>query len=448
MSGLFGTDSARGLTVAELSCELAMQAGRAAAELFAGEQGGKIIVAKDGALSSAVLEAAVCAGICSSGVDAETVGELSGAAASFIVREHKAAAGIMISEATGIPGASGITIFSSDGFRLSEEMQLQIEDRIYSVSEERRRFENIGRMLSCNTAAEEYISHLKKITEISPEKINAAIVCKKGFIRKTAETILSGMGAGVTFLDGETNSSEADIAPCNAFETLMDMVEAGNFHCGLAIEGHGSSIHAVDEKGVPVDGDTLLAIIAGYYKEKELLKDNTIVVNVMSSLGLLNFAEKKGIKAVTSGSCGRSVLDRMVEGGYNLGGGQSGHIFMTDYSPCDDGLLCGIKLLEILKATGKPLSELAGEMQKLPQISLNVRISDKGREVWKNDEKITGLIEKYENELGSEGRIIVRESSGNAPFIRVMIEGSEFSRINDIAMDIAQCIKDRCRFYN
>lgn len=448
MSGLFGTDSARGLTVAELSCELAMQAGRAAAELFAGEQGGKIIVAKDGALSSAVLEAAVCAGICSSGVDAETVGELSGAAASFIVREHKAAAGIMISEATGIPGASGITIFSSDGFRLSEEMQLQIEDRIYSVSEERRRFENIGRMLSCNTAAEEYISHLKKITEISPEKINAAIVCKKGFIRKTAETILSGMGAGVTLLDGETNSSEADIAPCNAFETLMDMVEAGNFHCGLAIEGDGSSIHAVDEKGVPVDGDTLLAIIAGYYKEKELLKDNTIVVNVMSSLGLLNFAEKKGIKAVTSGSCGRSVLDRMVEGGYNLGGGQSGHIFMTDYSPCDDGLLCGIKLLEILKATGKPLSELAGEMQKLPQISLNVRISDKGREVWKNDEKITGLIEKYENELGSEGRIIVRESSGNAPFIRVMIEGSEFSRINDIAMDIAQCIKDRCRFYN
>lgn len=448
MSGLFGTDSARGLTVAELSCELAMQAGRAAAELFAGEQGGKIIVAKDGALSSAVLEAAVCAGICSSGVDAETVGELSGAAASFIVREHKAAAGIMISEATGIPGASGITIFGSDGFRLSEEMQLQIEDRIYSVSEERRRFENIGRMLSCNTAAEEYISHLKKITEISPEKINAAIVCKKGFIRKTAETILSGMGAGVTLLDGETNSSEADIAPCNAFETLMDMVEAGNFHCGLAIEGDGSSIHAVDEKGVPVDGDTLLAIIAGYYKEKELLKDNTIVVNVMSSLGLLNFAEKKGIKAVTSGSCGRSVLDRMVEGGYNLGGGQSGHIFMTDYSPCDDGLLCGIKLLEILKATGKPLSELAGEMQKLPQISLNVRISDKGREVWKNDEKITGLIEKYENELGSEGRIIVRESSGNAPFIRVMIEGSEFSRINDIAMDIAQCIKDRCRFYN
>lgn len=456
MSGLFGTDSARGLTVAELSCELAMQAGRAAAELFAGEQGGKIIVAKDGALSSAVLEAAVCAGICSSGVDAETVGELSGAAASFIVKEHDAAAGIMISEATGIPGASGITIFNGDGVRISEEMQFQIEERIYSVTEERRRFENIGRMLSCNTAAEEYISHLKKITETPPDKINVAIVCKKGFIGRTAESILSDMGARVTLLEGNTkedskeaeDSKEVDITPLNKFEVLMDMVENGIFHCGLAIEGDGSSIHAVDERGIPVDGDTLLAIIAGYYKEKEVLKDNTIVVNIMSSLGLLNFAEKKGIRAVTSGSCGRSVLDRMVEGGYNLGGGQNGHIFMTDYSPCDDGLLCGIKLLEILKATGKPLSELAGEMKKLPQISLNVRISDKGREVWKNDEKITGLIEEHEKKLGTDGRIIVRESSGNAPFIRVMIEGTEFGIINDIAMDIAQCIKERCRFYN
>lgn len=449
MSGLFGTDSARGLIVAELSCELAMQAGRTAAELFAGEQGGKIIVAKDGALSSAVLEAAVCAGICSSGVDAETVGELSGAAASFIVKEHEAAAGIMISEATGIPGASGITIFGSDGYRLSEEALSQIEERIYSVSEEGRRFENIGRMLSCNTAAEEYISHLKEITKTPPEKINVAIVCKNGFVRKNIGDILTGMGAGVTLLEEGESSSETDIAPMNTgFESLMEIVAAGNFHCGLAFEGDGSSCHAVDENGMPVDGDTLLAIIAGYFKEKEQLWENTIVVNIMSGLGLFNFAEKNGINVVTSGSCGRSVLDRMVEGGYNLGGGQSGHIFMTDYSPCDDGLLCGIKLLEILKSTGKPLSALAGEMKKLPQISLNVRISDKGREVWKNDEKITGLIEHYEDELGSEGRLIVRESSGNAPFIRVMIEGSDFGRINDIAMDIAQCIKDRCRFYN
>ena len=181
---------------------------------------------------------------------------------------------------------------------------------------------------------------------------------------------------------------------------------------------------------MPVDGDTILAIIAKSYRKNEQLKDNTIVVNIMSSLGLMNFA------------------DRMLEGGYNLGGGQSGHIFFTDHSACDDGVLCGAKLLEILRSAGKNLSELAGEMKKLPQISLNVRISDSGREVWKNDEAITGLIGHYEEELGGGGRIIVRESCGGAPFIRVMIEGSDFGRINDIAMDIAQRIKERCRFYN
>lgn len=445
MSGLFGTDSARGLTVAELSCELAMQAGRAAARLFAKEQGEKIIVAKDGALSSAVLEAAVCAGICSSGVDAETVGEISGAAASFIVKEHKAAAGIMISEASGVPGASGITIFDREGFRLGEEAQLEVEEYIYSTSGEQRRFENIGRMLSCDTAADEYITHIKAILSTRPGGMRVAAVCGNGFVKNAAEKLFSGLGVNVTIIPEPKKSSDMDITPgITGLELLMDLVAAGGFSCGLAIEGDGSSCLAVDERGMPVDGDTILAIIAKQCRKNEQLKDNTIVVNIMSSLGLMNFAEENGIRLVTSGSCGRSVLERMLEGGYNLGGGQSGHIFFTDHSSCDDGLLCGAKLLEILRATGKKLSVLAGEMRKLPQISLNVRISDNSREVWKNDEAITGLIEHYEQELGSEGRIVVRENNGNAPFIRIMIEGKDFGHINDIAMDIAQTIKKRC----
>lgn len=449
MSGLFGTDSARGLAVAELSCELAMQAGRAAAELFAREQIKKIIVAKDGALSSAVLEAAVCAGICSSGVDAEIVGEISRAAASYIVKEHEAAAGIMISEATGIPGASGITIFDKEGFRLDEDAQLEVEEYIYSTSGERRRFEDIGRMLSSDTAGEEYLLHLKKIIKTPLRGMKVAAVCSRGFLSNTLEKLLTGLGAEVTIIPEPEQPEEPDITPrITGLERLMDLVAAGDYSCGLAIEGDGSSCLAVDEKGMPVDGDTILAIIAGAFRKNEQLKDNAIVVNIMSSLGLMNFAEENGIRIVTSGSCSRSVLDRMREGGYNLGGGQSGHIFFTDHSACDDGLLCGATLLEILKTSGKALSELAGEMKKLPQISLNVRINDSGREVWKNDEEITGLISHYEDELKGDGRIIVRENGGSAPFIRVMIEGSDFGRINDIAMDIAQRIKERCRFYN
>ncbi len=448
MSGLFGTDSARGLFVAELSCELAMQAGRAAAELFAKEQGEKIIVAKDGALSSAVLEAAVCAGICSSGVDAETVGEISGAAASFIVKKHKAAAGIMISEATGVTGESGITVFGRDGFRIGEETQLEMEEYICAASGERRRFENMGRMLSCDTAAAEYISHIKAVPAVRLCGLRIAVCCC-GFLKKAVEKSFSELGIRAVLLPEPERSPEPDIAPeITGLERLMDAVASGDFSCGIAIERDGGSCLAVDEKGMLVDGDTILAIIAKYCRKNEQLKDNAIVVNIMSSLGLMSFAEENGIRIVTSGSCGRSVLDRMLEGGYNLGGGQNGRIFLTDFSSCDDGLLCGVKLLEILKATGKSLSELAGEMRRLPQISLNVRISDSGREVWKNDSEITGLIGHYEKELGAEGRIIVRESSGNGPIIRVMIEGSDFGRINDIAMDIAQRIKERCRFYN
>ena len=159
MSGLFGTDSARGITVTELSCELAMQAGRAAAELLAKEEGGKIVVAKDSKLSSDILEAAVCAGICSSGIDAETLGAVPAAAASYIVREHKASAGIMITGAAGISDASGIRLFASDGFRLDERIQDELENYAInrSKSSAQKKFDNIGRMLNCTTAAEEYI---------------------------------------------------------------------------------------------------------------------------------------------------------------------------------------------------------------------------------------------------------------------------------------------------
>lgn len=450
MTGLFGTDSVRGVTVAELSCELAMQVGKAVAELFAKEENENIIIAKDGSLSSDVLEAAICAGICSSGVDAMTIGVITGAAASFIVSSHDdAAAGVMISEATGSADASGMIVFDRDGSRISDELQKDIETHIYSNIGQQKKFGRLGRILSSYTAAEEYTSHILSSIDVRPDGLKAAIACGKRCTAATAARLFSELGVWVEMLPENRSSPETDIAPvATELERLMEFAASGDFCCGLAFQGDGGSCIAVDERGMLVDGDTILAIIAKYYKDHEKLKGNTIAVNVMSSLGLMNFAEENGIKLVTSGSCGRSVIDRMTEGGYNLGGGQSGHIFFTDISPCDDGQLCGAKLLEIIKDTGKKLSELAAEMKRLPQISLNVRISDGSREVWKNDEAITGLIDHLEHELGGEGRIIVRENAANAPFIRVMIEGKDFGQINNMAMQIADRIKERCRFYN
>ncbi|MBQ9807656.1 MAG: phosphoglucosamine mutase [Ruminococcus sp.] len=446
MSGLFGTDSARGINVAELSCETAMQAGRAAAELLAKGQGGKIVVAKDKKLSSDILEAAVCAGICSSGIDAETLGAVPAAAASFIVREHKASAGIMITGAAGASEGSGIRLFAADGYRLDERIRDDLEENVIARTgaPAQKKFDNIGRMLSCDSAAEEYISHICGLIDTDLSGMKVAVICGGGGAGLTAEELFTRLGAEVTLLTGRA-SHAADFGPeATDIERLMDCVAGGDYCCGLAIGDDGGSCLAVDENGMAVDGDHLLAIFAKYFKENGRLKDDTLVINTLSGLGLLNFARDNGIRAVTSGAAGRSVIDRMLEGGYSLGGDRNGHVFFTDDSPCEDGQLCGARLLEIMKKTGRRLSELAGEMQRLPSISLNVRIADVSREVWKNDKDITDLIEWYQGEFGDTGRVVVRESSTSAPFVTIMIEGPDFSRINFIAVEIAERIKQRC----
>ncbi|MBQ6181028.1 MAG: phosphoglucosamine mutase [Ruminococcus sp.] len=446
MSGLFGTDSARGVTVAELSCEQAMQAGRAAAELLVKGQGGRIIVAKDKRLSSDVLEAAVCAGICSSGIDAETLGAVPAAAASYIVREHSASAGIMITGAAGSGDGSGIRLIAADGFRLDERVQSELEENILSRmnATPQRKFDNIGRMLSCDNAAKEYVSHIKQLIGTDLSGLRAAIICEEPSTAATAEKLFRELGADV-FLLSHQEPEEDDLAPAvTDMERLMDFVAGGEFCCGLAIGDNGGSCLAVDENGMAVDGDHLLAIFAKHFKDSGRLKDDTFVVNQMSGLGLFNFARENGIKAVTSGASGRSALDRMLEGGFSLGGDRNGHVFFTEDSPCEDGLLCGARLLEIIKMSGRPLSVLAEEMQRLPSISLNVRIADTSREIWKNDKDITDLIEWYQGEFGDKGRVIVRESNAAAPFITITIEGSDFGRINDIAGEIAERIRQRC----
>lgn len=446
MSKLFGTDSARGITVAGLSCELAVRAGKAAAELLAGEQGEKIIVAKDKALSSDVLEAAICAGICSSGIDAETIGVVPAAAASYIVKKHKAAAGIMITKASGAEASSGIKIFGRNGFRLEETTQLEIENCVFDYNVDAlRRFDGVGKILNCSSAADEYTEHIKSAVRTSLRGMKIALDCGGSSAEITAERLFSELGAEVVMLRHDPVGEKSGFAPdLTNLERLMEFVAAGDYCCGLAIDGNEGSCLAVDENGMLVDGDSLMAILAKFYKEHGRLKENTVVISVMSSFGLVNFARENGINIVTSGGWGRSVIDRMIEGGYNLGGGQSGHIFFTDDSACDDGRLCGARLLEIMKVTGKKLSELAGEMKRLPQILLNVRISDSSREVWKNDWEITGLIERFDTALGNEGRIIVREGGENGSFIRVMIEGEDFGSINSMAMEIARKIKERC----
>lgn len=449
MSKLFATDSIRSITVADLSCAAAMQVGRAAAAVLAKgtDSKGKIIIGKDSSVSSDILEAVICAGICSDGADAETLGVVPVPAVAYLVKKMEADAGIMISAAYNGSDSSRISLFSPDGLRFDSEIEDKIEQLVFNSANqsELRPNNDAGRILRCNTALNEYIDNVKSKIRTNLKGKKTAVACAGECAEKTAKRILRLLGAEVLIMPAPDSTSETGIDPKSTqIERLMDFVIENNCDCGLAIDWDGSSCIAVDEQGKLADGDSLLAIFAKDYKEQKKLRHNTAVIKATSSLGLLRFAEENEINTVTSGASSRCVLDRMIEGGYNLGGEKNGRIFFLDDSIASDGILCGAKLLEIMKKTGKKLSELAGEMPKLPQIALNVRISLRSRELWKNDTLITELIEKHEAALGGEGRILVRECGGAEPFIRIIAEGRDFSQINDIAVEIAKKIKERC----
>ena len=442
MSRLFGTDSAKG--VAELSCELALHAGRAAAAVFSKGTGkkSKIIVAKDKKMPSDVLEAAVCAGVCSSGADVETLGAIPLSAAACLVSEHNADAGIMISAAHGGQEASGIRIFTPEGLRPDRETEEEIERLTLggAAAFGGRGQGEIGRMLHCDTTVEEYVSRMEELSRLRLDGIRIAVSGEESAAGIPGVKLFRRLGAQVLEVREEGEPDTTGV------ERLMEFVTKFACDCGIALDGDGGGCLAVDEKGELMEGDDLLAVFARDLKSRGKLRHDSIVIPVTGGLSLRKFAAENGISTVSSGAGDRYVLDRMREGGYNLGGEKSGRIIFTDDLPCEDGLLCGMRLLEIMKSSGEPMSSLSGVIEKLPQVLINVRIAPGKKEIWKNDAEVTGLIREHQVSLGNEGRIVVRESGSLEPFICIIAEGKSFGQVNAIAVDIAGKIKERCGF--
>ena len=282
------------------------------------------------------------------------------------------------------------------------------------------------------------------VADINPDRLEWAkknVPWAKRY--STAKELFERLGAEVLMISSEPDGTNIN-KDCGSthIDSLMEYVTENGCDCGLAFDGDADRCLAVDENGELIDGDKIIAICAKAYKEQGKLKNDAAVVTVMSNLGFTHFAKENGIKTITAGVGDRYVLEKMLDGGYNIGGEQSGHIIFLDHATTGDGQLSGAKLLEILVKSGKKMSELANIMYKFPQVMINVPISPKDKEVWKNDTEITGLIEKHEAELGESGRILVRES-GTEPLIRVMIEGKDFKNINSMAIEIADKIKER-----
>ncbi len=447
MGRLFGTDGARGIAITELTCEMAMQIGRAAALVLTKHSSHrpKILIGKDTRISSDILESALCAGICSVGADAVVLGIVPTPAVAYLVRVMGADAGVMISASHNSVEFNGIKLFSSTGYKLSDEIEEEIEALILDTPEQMQLVDgtDVGTIACYTQAAETYISHIADSIHTDLAGLRVALDCANGSASTTAEKLFTRLGAEVLMLHAEPDGTNInDKCGSTHMEDLMEFVTANKCDIGLAFDGDADRCLAVDETGEMVDGDKLIAIAAKAYQEKGILRKDAVVVTVMTNLGFTYFAKKQNIKIITANVGDRYVLEKMLDGGYNLGGEQSGHIIFLDEATTGDGQLSGAKILEILKNAGCKMSELAGVMDQFPQVMINVKIPNHRKENWKNDSEITNLIDRKETELGDAGRILVRES-GTEPLIRVMIEGKDFNQINAMAMEISEKIRER-----
>ncbi len=447
MGRLFGTDGARGVAITELTCELAMQIGRAAALVLTKKMSHKptIYIGKDTRISSDILEAALAAGICSVGANAELLGVVPTPAVATLVRIKKADAGVMISASHNSVEFNGIKLFSATGYKLSDDIEEEIEALILDHPEQiqLQSHTNVGRITQYADAQKDYIEYLQEKIQTRFDGLRVALDCANGSASATAKRLFEGLGAEVLMVSDQPDGTNIN-ADCGSTHTenLMEFVTEHQCSLGLAFDGDADRCLAVDENGELVDGDKLIAIVSKHYKSKGKLKKDAVVVTVMTNLGFQHYAAANDVNVVTASVGDRYVLEKMLEGGYNVGGEQSGHIIFLDEVTTGDGELSGAKLMEIMAETGKKLSELATVMEHFPQVMVNVKIAPKDREMWKNDTDITDLIEKREQDLGDNGRILVRES-GTEPLIRVMLEGKDFRQINVFALEIADKIKEK-----
>lgn len=445
MGRLFGTDGARGIANTELTCELAMQIGRAAAVVLTRHTSKKpkILIGRDTRISSSMLEAALVAGLCSVGADAELIGVIPTPAVAYLVSKYEADAGIMISASHNPVEFNGIKLFSATGYKLKDEIEEEIEALILDHPEDIPLKEGVelGRVYRRRSAPYDYINHLKSTISGDLSGIRVAIDCANGSASTTAEKLFEDLGAEAVVFHAEPDGTNIN-QNCGSthIESLTEYVRLHDCHLGVAFDGDADRCLAVDANGNLVDGDQIIAIVADNMKKQGALKRDTVVVTVMSNLGFFQFAERNEIHSAITKVGDRYVLEEMLKEGYNLGGEQSGHIIFTDYATTGDGQLSAVQLMHILKQSGKSLSELADVMERFPQVMVNIKVSNQKKGLLDADPEIQAAIQTAEEQLGKDGRILVR-ASGTEPLIRVMAEGKEKAEIQALAEHIAAVLE-------
>ncbi len=445
MGRMFGTDGVRGVAGTELTIELAMKLGQAGAYVLTKEKSHQptIIVGCDTRISGGMLANALMAGICSVGANAIYVGVVPTPAIAYLTRKHKVDAGVVISASHNPMEFNGIKFFNGEGYKLSDELEDEIEalirndmdDVVFPIGP------GIGKIDYRFDIRDEYVEFEKKTVPVDLSGLKIVIDCAEGASSYTSVKTLKDLGANLIALHTKPDGTNIN-ANCGSthMAELQARVVSEKADVGIAFDGDADRMLAVDENGNLVDGDVIMAICGNYMKQKGRLAKNTIVVTVMTNLGFSLMGEEKGIHIEKTKVGDRYVLENMLENGYNIGGEQSGHVIFLDDNTTGDGLLSALHLLEVMVDTKKPLSELATVMEVLPQALVNAKVPNHKKESYMEYSEIAEAIAELEKKFAGEGRVLIRPS-GTEPLVRVMIEGKDQKVIEEEATKLADLIQ-------
>lgn len=447
MGRLFGTDGVRGVANTELTCELAMNIGKAAAMVLINDEvkHPTFLIGKDTRLSGDMLEGALIAGLCSVGANVKLLGVIPTPAVAYLVGKYKADAGIMISASHNPFEFNGIKIFNEDGYKLPDDLEEEIEAIVLDgkVPYSKPDFENMGTVSMETNAVADYVEHVQCTIEHDLAGLEIAIDCSNGSASRTAQLLFEGLGAKCHMLFDKPNGVNInDECGSTHMEHLMDYVREHHLDAGLAFDGDADRCLAVDDNGNLVDGDYVMAICALDMKSRGKLKKDTVVGTIMTNMGFNRFCDVNELNFVSTKVGDRYVLETMLREGYNIGGEQSGHIIFLNHATTGDGQLTGAHLLSLVNRRQAKLSSLATLMERFPQVLINVKVSQEGKMRFYTDKEIKAEIKRVEEILGETGRIIVRVS-GTEPLIRVMVEGEDAEKINKLANEAADVVRDR-----
>ena len=439
---LFGTDGIRGLAGEQLTAELALQVGRAAAYVLARHRGPapRFLIGRDTRVSGSMLEAALVAGITSGGGSVEIAGVIPTPGLAALVVKRGADAGVVVSASHNPFADNGIKFFNHLGLKLSDDEEAEIEEHVTGHDLGSLRGEDIGRADHIEGAVEGYVWDVVKRIPLDLTGLRIAVDCANGAMFEAAPLALSESGADVVLLCADPDGLNIN-HECGSthVEGLQQVVRAGGFDLGLAFDGDGDRMLAVDSDGALVDGDFVIAILARHLKSKGRLRRDTVVTTVMTNLGFHHAMRREGIAVVTTAVGDRYVIAEMLKHDYVLGGEQSGHIINLDVSTTGDGLATALLLLQALNEMGLPLHEAAKVMERLPQRLVNVRVRD--REGLEGAAAVWEAVARESERLGGEGRILVRPS-GTEPLVRVMAEAPTQDDCDAVCDRIVAVVKE------